>query len=292
MITLGDGILRLIVLVGVAGLALSTTNLLPPRSYCGFQHIDDYPRDNENVTLDEFPWIALVLESTTKYPICAGTLINNRYVITAAHCAYRGILHEHLAVRLGEFNVITDVDCLNHTTFGEECSDPVQEYSVEEVILHPGYNLRAGKNDIALLRLSTNVQYSEYVRPICMPSSKQSGLNEEVQLTASGWRQEIDDVPPVVRKMKFAARWLPIDECTKLYKNSRKQPTNDHVCAVEVRETSACRGESGSPLMLSVKNQWEQVGTVTFGMGCGVNYPTVFVKITSYLDWIKENLRA
>uniref|UniRef100_A0A1Y1K0Y6 Peptidase S1 domain-containing protein n=1 Tax=Photinus pyralis TaxID=7054 RepID=A0A1Y1K0Y6_PHOPY len=289
---MATAILPLIVLVGAAGSTLSETNLLAPRSFCGFQHIDDYARDNDNVTLDEFPWIALLLDGTTKELKCAGTLINYRYVMTVAHCVLNP-WNNNLVVRLGEFNVMTDVDCLNHTSFGEECSDPVQEYSAENIIVHPDYNPRTSHNDIGLVRLSRNVEYSEYIRPICLPSTKELDLNECVQLAASGWGAEIDDVPPVVRKKKLAARLLPISECMKItmFKNSLKRPTNDHLCAYEVRESSSCRGESGSPLMLSVKNQWEQVGIVSFGFVCGLDFPTVFVKITSYLDWIKENVR-
>ncbi|XP_031354793.1 serine protease 7-like [Photinus pyralis] len=280
-------ILPLIVLVGVTGSTLSETNLLAPRSYCGFQHIDDYARDNDNVTLDEFPWIALLLDGATKDLKCAGTLINRRYVMTVAHCV-AGLWSRNLVARLGEFNVMTDVDCIDHTMFGRECSDPVQEYSAEEVTLHPEYMPSTTYNDIALVRLSRDVEYSEYIRPICLPRSKELDLNEGVQLAASGWGAEIDEVPPVVRKTKFAARLLPIPVCFKM---RMFLASNDHLCAYEVRETSPCAREVGSPLMISVKNQWEQVGMVSFTSKCGVDIPTVFVKIARYIDWVNENVR-
>ncbi|KAK5643917.1 hypothetical protein RI129_007762 [Pyrocoelia pectoralis] len=261
------------------GLTLSKTDLLAPRSYCGLQHTDDYPRANNNISLDEFPWMAQLLYDEDKQVIvkCVGSLINRRYVISTVFCTVPFGDSKLTGVRLGDFNLRTDTDCLNHTRFGEECSDPVQEFSIEEVIRHPKYKKRLSSNDIALIRLSTNVDYSEYVRPICLPTSKDLDLVDGTQLALSGWGDD--------------TKLISLDECQRLYNDSRKPVTSDHLCALEGRESFTCQGDGGGPLMLSVKNQWEQVGIVAFGKACGLDFPSVYVKITSYLDWIKENLR-
>lgn len=63
--------------------------LFPSRSLCGYQHSDDrFSQQNVTAEIDEFPWLVVLMfqfKGKTQ-PLCSGALINNRYVITAAHC--------------------------------------------------------------------------------------------------------------------------------------------------------------------------------------------------------------
>ena len=54
------------------------------------------------------------------------------------------------AVRLGEWDIDSDQDCVN--SYGERvCADPVQDIAIEKYIVHPGYAVQkqSVKNDIA-----------------------------------------------------------------------------------------------------------------------------------------------
>ncbi|KAK5643999.1 hypothetical protein RI129_007844 [Pyrocoelia pectoralis] len=235
-------------------LASSDSNLLAPRTYCGLQHSDDYVRDNHGILLDEFPWIAQLLTG----------------------------------VRFGDYDVTTDKDCTNHTRFGEECSDPVEEFGIEELIPHPQYNIRTAANDIGLIRLSRDVEYSEYIRAICLPTTNNFDLDDGAKLTVSGWGVTSFLGESAKIKKKVSAKIFPIDQCLRQYNDSRRIVSLNHFCVVEA--LAVCQGDSGGPLMLSVKNQWEQVGILSFGKACG-NFSSVYIKVTSYLDWIKANLR-
>lgn len=64
---------------------------LSDKRYCGYQHSDDYFSENQQSTaIDEFPWLAAIVgtddNNETEIIPCQGSLINSRYVLSAAHC--------------------------------------------------------------------------------------------------------------------------------------------------------------------------------------------------------------
>ena len=101
---------------------------------------------------------------------CSGTLINNRYVITAANCVSRTKpIYGKITVRLGEWDTTTNPDCDDSYIDGSICNDPHVDIDVEDIIVHKDFNPLTTRNDIALLRLSKNVEYTRFIQPICLP---------------------------------------------------------------------------------------------------------------------------
>lgn len=90
-----------------------------------------------------------------------------------------------VAVRLGEYDLTKQIDCLGNT-----CADPVVVVGVEQKIPHEGYNEKNKNraNDIGLIRLDSEVTFSDYVRPICLPSSANSPRTlPNERLVSAGW---------------------------------------------------------------------------------------------------------
>ncbi|KAK5643986.1 hypothetical protein RI129_007831 [Pyrocoelia pectoralis] len=265
-------------------------DLLASRKYCGYQHVDDYNRENDNISIDEFPWIAQLLYGQDKKVLCTGSLINKRYVLVTAHCLVSGRT-PLTGVRLGDFNVTSDKDCIKHRDFGEECSDPAEVFEIEETIPHPEFNGSYDNgNDIGLVRLSRDVQYSEYVRPICLPNQESVELRDDEELAVSGWGTLGDFKNLTEIKKKISVKLVALDECQEKFKTVRVTVGPNVLCALE-RNFVTCRGDSGGPLMRSVKNQWEAIGVLSFGLRCDRGYPALYTDILKYINWIKENLR-
>jgi secreted trypsin-like serine protease len=125
---------------------------------------------------------------------CGSSLINNRYVITAAHCVNTDDIprrYQPTLVRLGEWDTSTDQDC--DTSRGtQDCVDePVQDIAIERIVVHERYR-KSDKNvhhDIALIRLRQPARYNFYVSPICLPqtdSLRRKNLVDSVA-TVAGW---------------------------------------------------------------------------------------------------------
>lgn len=191
---------------------------LPKAPNCGIDESDKI-FGGEITKIDEFPWLVrleytkreldcstmkfwkekivhLLLANNQKGFHCGGVLINERYVLTAAHCISKvPVTWKPTSVRLGEWDTTTSRDCDDSLLNEIVCSDPSVDISIEEKIVHESYdaNNKNQHNDIALLRLSRPVKYTNFIKPICLPvdialkNKNLSGMTMDV----AGWGMKI-----------------------------------------------------------------------------------------------------
>ena len=61
-------------------------------------------------------------------------------------------------------------------------------FKVQSWINHPGYNTAVRPNfdnDFAIIKLSTHIQFSSTIRPVCLPQV--NVVQENVEAVATGW---------------------------------------------------------------------------------------------------------
>lgn len=80
----------------------------------------------------------------------------NVYFINTIYYIY--IYYFRESVRLGEHQLSTDVDC-RFLRGRVRCAPPVEDFSVEEVYVHPKFTDTEGYNDIAIVKLSSEVEF-------------------------------------------------------------------------------------------------------------------------------------
>lgn len=92
-------------------------------------------------------------------------------------------------VRLGEWNNSSPIDCSEEGV----CADPVVDIDIAEIFEHEKYvrERRDGFqriNDIAVIRLSRKVTFTDYIRPICIPTGDLEDSHfDGIELIATGW---------------------------------------------------------------------------------------------------------
>uniref|UniRef100_A0A1A9W0H2 Peptidase S1 domain-containing protein n=1 Tax=Glossina brevipalpis TaxID=37001 RepID=A0A1A9W0H2_9MUSC len=243
-------------------------------------------------TLFEYPWSALLIYDTTERFHCGGSLITNRYVLTAAHCVTEHF-YPLIAVRLGEHNISSTKDCAPSLTGELICSSDPIDAGVEKVIMHSKYSRRTHKNDIALIRLDQNIEYTRSHFPICLPLPNEnfSTLSNAV---ITGWGATEKSISSNVL-MKAEIPVLDINECSRIYRSFFSD--DKEICASGATEVDVCKGDSGGPLFTSVyrsrRTRSVQVGVTSLGVAsCGDKryLPAVFTRVTSYMKWIENKL--
>merc|ERR1712126_613656 len=212
--------------------------------------------------------------------LCGGTIVNKRFVITAAHC-YNSMFTK-MEVIVGEHN---------------EC-DGVNEggklIKVRKMTMHPDYNSRTIDNDIALLELAEDLTFTKKIKPACLPSSETKDYSGSAS-TVSGWGGTIgygpnDQQPQQPRQCTLKETIVKLLKgsdpmCSKYLKTSSSKIK---LCAF-AKDTDACQGDSGGPLTVPENGKYTLVGVVSYGSGCASSStPGVYVRVQGYLPWIKN----
>jgi secreted trypsin-like serine protease len=155
---------------------------------------------------------------------------------------------------------------------------------VTEIILHDLFNADIRRNDIALIKLPVKVAYSPYIRPVVLPAKNFRAEGEIV--VASGWGQQGDTKRSRSDSLNFAhLTIINSGECARELFMVRKT----HVCAKggDARE-SICQGDSGGPLVR--KGTRLLIGIASYGdSSCEVGLPAAFIRVSSYLDWVRKH---
>ncbi|KAL6118254.1 uncharacterized protein ACO6RY_03089 [Pungitius sinensis] len=216
----------------------------------------------QNVSTGSWPWFATI--KSFGRTICGGSLINDQWVLTAAHCL--DSVFFDLKVSLG----------------GQNQSGP--DLGIDRVIIHPSYKSWTKENDLSLLKLSSPVNFTDYIYPVCLASSGSTfhtGVNSWVTgFGSSGSPFGVEILQEVN---------VPIvgnNECRCTY----PQLTNNMICA-GLREggKDACQGDSGAPMVTRYGSIWVQSGIVSFGDSCArPNTPRVYTRVSQYQEWISN----
>ncbi|KAL7037250.1 hypothetical protein ACKWTF_009134 [Chironomus riparius] len=231
-----------------------------------------------------FPWNAALIINENYF--CGGTLISNKEVVTAAHCiqpkkSEDQLLPQNITVVLGHY----DLSKLNE-------NGRIQ-VPVKNIRLHPDWNpfVEAYDADIAILELDQDVEFTNFIKPICLiePASNVTSLTQGLvvgfESTENGG---IENTPRVLD--------TPITGYHNCSKNRKYEGLLSHrtVCGGKADGTGVCFGDGGSGLLVFKNHTYYLRGIVSASLpnninSCDFNAYSIFTDAVQFYMWMKNN---
>ncbi|XP_075155390.1 transmembrane protease serine 11D isoform X2 [Haematobia irritans] len=215
----------------------------------------------------EFPYMVSLQLVRRHQHFCAGTILNQQWIITAAHCFTFIKTPQEFLVQYGSNEL--------------RPKNPQYE-NVEAIHIHEGYSATIALHDIALVKLRNSIKFNENVHKVQL-NEDNGNVYDNLVGTLIGWGLNETMVNTLPSKLnRVSLQILSLSACRTQLK-SVVHKTN--ICAGG-NGRGQCSGDSGGPLMLDDK----QIGLVSWSIKpCG-HKPGIFTNIRYYLDWIKETI--
>nr|CAI5866305.1 unnamed protein product [Callosobruchus analis] len=196
--------------------------------------------------VNEFPMMVGIVDVNARHVYCGGTIISNRYILTAASCIWKRKV-ANLIVVVGEH-------------------DESQR----------GY-------DIGILKTKSSIQFSLHVGPACLPFRYKDFDFRGQEVTMLGWGtlefggQQSD----VLQKANVNV--TSNKECSASY---HKVIPEEICTYSRGKDACQMDSGGPLLWMDKVKARLYLVGIIASGKGCASNVPSVNTRVTSYLSWI------
>ncbi|XP_059194448.1 suppressor of tumorigenicity 14 protein homolog [Centropristis striata] len=230
----------------------------------------------QNAELGEWPW-QVSLHFKTNGHVCGASIINEKWMLSAAHCFVTSSPDNHVATNWQTYSGMQD----------QYKHDGVERRAVKRIISHPDYNQMTFDYDIVLLELVEPLKFTNTIQPICLPAASHvfpAGL--ACWVTGWGLLREGGQKAQVLQKAQ-----VKIINDTVCNVVTEGQVTSRMLCSGFLAGgVDACQGDSGGPLVcFEESGKWFQAGIVSWGEGCARrNKPGVYTRVTKLREWIKK----
>ncbi|XP_059488773.1 transmembrane protease serine 2-like [Neocloeon triangulifer] len=256
--------------------------------------------NGRNAVRGQHPWHAsLSMETDTgrEADSCGATLISKKVLVTAAHCLFdedgSSLNASHVDVTLGMHN-------------RSNLQEKRQKFTAASLVIHPGYNHSTWefKDDIALVILAEEVNFNDFVRPICLWNDDYD-LNKiaKKSVMVVGWGYTLDhEQSEILQKAKLKV--VSYEDCFKsnsMFFSKFLRPTENFCAGIPKAQTGVCLGDSGGGLTFydrGVSRRHVLRGVVSMGLmrkfsedfrTCNPKFYALYTDVTNYMDWIVQN---
>ncbi|MEE6470640.1 hypothetical protein FKM82_009017 [Ascaphus truei] len=213
----------------------------------------------------ECPWQALLVnEDNEQY--CGGTILNEHFVLTAAHCINQTSFH----VAVGQMNARFE-------------SRSTSIHWVDKILMHSKFQEQSYDYDIALIKLKEPIVFNEAVLPVCIPTrnfAEQILMSQDfgtVSFFSCGKEQD-------GKLQMHYAQQRDTSQCMKCNLNM----TGNMFCA---SVNSTCDGEEGGPHVTPYKGTHFITGIASWSDRCNMQGQlAMYTKVSNFIDWIQASL--
>ncbi|CAF0908988.1 unnamed protein product [Brachionus calyciflorus] len=239
---------------------------------------------------------------------CGATLINRRTIITAGHCiidrldfVFRNVPYsirvepnDYMTTVAEMYSVYINAQDLNGWNLWR-LPPPLLKIGVVEFTRHEEYNPVTYLNNIAVFKLSYEVELDHNTQLACLPDPSYDSypLTLNVDGWITGWGENITNGTfPILRNQNAKVKIYDNSVCmasrNPFFRDGEKQ-----LCAGSTA-ADICSADAGNALYVRDKvngvDKFIMVGIASFGASCASGPPSVFTKVSAYRDWILHHV--
>jgi len=226
-----------------------------------------------------YPWqVAIYYENTF---LCGGSLIDNRHVLTAAHC------FKYLSTDLTLYKIVLG----EHNRASNEGTE--EERAVSRITQHRDYQYESDTHDVAIMKMDKEVVFGADINAICLAENNEN-LPIGRKCFMSGWGKLHNAGTSVDRLQHVALPIVGLEHCQERNTFNNHVVNDRMICAGYndgLTYASGCHGDSGGPLACEeTDGRWKLYGVTSWGSPqCnGLDRYTVFSRVSMYTDWINS----
>lgn len=234
-------------------------------------------------------------KSCTWKHLCGASIVDNKWVITAAHCIVESGFFYDETNPGDDWSIVVGMDKLQNDQLGK--TNKGTRFFLDKIVVHDTYKFNYITHaDIALMKLSEPMEYNDYVQPICFPEGKQPQHGDMCSITGWGFTSGKGDT--LSYNLKQAE--IPIvdfQECRGVDVWYRLLDGNVHMCGGDRFKggVDSCGGDSGGPLSCQRPDgTYYLAGVTSFGFSdCGnKGHVGIYARMTTFEQWAKDTIAA
>jgi trypsin len=229
--------------------------------------------NGEHADIKDHPWqVALNITRPDGIYLCGGSLIEFKWVLTAAHCFTLTSKGRDAKVKAGATNYRTEGVWTD----------------VEKIIIHEFYNTVTYDNDLALLKLKSQPNGNMI---LIADSTLSIPIGEPLEV--AGWGVTAESGAFASGLLKAAVPYVDNATCNAPESYDGKIHAGMMCAGRREGAIDSCEGDSGGPLVWRTSPMPVLVGVVSFGEGCArkLKYG-VYTRVGTYREWIKRTIAA
>jgi trypsin len=220
--------------------------------------------------LGQFPYQVSLKSTMTanRAHFCGGSIINNRWILSATHCTINRAQNTILIV-VG--SVLLNSGGVTHIS--------------SRIINHPNYDRDTIANDVSMVQTSTYITFNENVQPIALGSAF---IGAGVNAIITGWGgTAVTGGPAPNNLQRLVTTTLTNADClNRMELQNQRFVLDSKICTLTQAGEGTCQGDSGGPLVAGD----DVIGIASWNIPCALGFPDGFDRVAFFRTWILDSI--